>query len=123
MKSRYCVICFYLFLNNLLLTIFMSLNVLSYLMCDNFIVFYKCSEVTQSCLTLCDPLDGSPTRFLHPWDFSGKNTGVGCHLLLQGIFPTQGLNPGLLHCRQTPYPLSYQEHIEVHIYILIYILI
>ena len=35
-----------------------------------------------------------PTRLLHPWDFSAKNTGVGCHFLLQGIFPTQGLNPG-----------------------------
>ena len=36
-----------------------------------------------------------------PWDFPGKNTGVGCHFLLQGIFLTQGLNPGLLHCSQT----------------------
>ena len=35
-------------------------------------------------------------RLLHPWDFPGKNTGVGCHFLLQGIFQTQGLNPGLL---------------------------
>ena len=43
-----------------------------------------------------------------PWDSPGKNTGVGCHCLLQGIFPTQGLNPGLLHCRQTLYPLSHQ---------------
>ena len=34
-----------------------------------------------------------------PMDFPGKNTGVGCHFLLQEIFPTQGLNPGLLHCR------------------------
>ena len=42
-----------------------------------------------------------PTGLLCPWDFPGKNTGVGCHALLQGIFPTQGLNPGLLHCRQT----------------------
>ena len=41
------------------------------------------------------------TRLLHPWDFLGKSTGVGCYFLLQGIFPTQGLNPGLLHCRQT----------------------
>ena len=32
----------------------------------------------------------SPTRFLYPWDFPGKNPGVGCHLLLQGIFLTQG---------------------------------
>ena len=48
------------------------------------------------------------TRLLHPWDFLGKNTGVGCHFLLQGIFPTQGLNPGLLHCRQKLYHLSHQ---------------
>ena len=37
-----------------------------------------------------------PTRLLCPWDFSSKNTRVGCHFLLQGIFPTQGLNPCLL---------------------------
>ena len=44
----------------------------------------------------------------NPWDFPGKNTGVGCHFLLQEIFLTQGLNPGLLHCRQTLYHLSHQ---------------
>ena len=38
-----------------------------------------------------------PTRLPCPRDFSGKNTGGGCHFLLQGIFPTQGLNPHLLH--------------------------
>ena len=48
------------------------------------------------------------TRFLHPRDFLGKNIGVGCHFLLQGIFPTQGSNPGLPHCRQTLYRLSHQ---------------
>ena len=42
------------------------------------------------------------------WDFPGKNTGVGCHFLLQEIFLTQGLNPGLLHSRQILYCLSYQ---------------
>ena len=42
-----------------------------------------------------------PTRLLYPWDSPGKNTGVGCHFLLQGIFPTQGLNPRLLHCRDS----------------------
>ena len=47
-------------------------------------------------------------RLLHPWDFPGKSTGVGCHFLLQGILPTQGLNPGLLHCKQIAYPLSHQ---------------
>ena len=41
-----------------------------------------------------------PTRLPCPWDSPGKNTGVGCHVLLQGIFPTQGSNPGLSHCRQ-----------------------
>ena len=40
-----------------------------------------------------------PTRLLCPWDFLGKNTGVGCHFLLQEIFPTQGSNLGLPHCR------------------------
>ena len=47
-------------------------------------------------------------RLLHPWDFLGKSTGMGCHFLLQGIFLTQGSNPGLLHCRQTLYCLSHQ---------------
>jgi len=49
-----------------------------------------------------------PTRLLCPWDSLGKNAGVGCHTLLQGIFPTQGLNPGLPHCRQILYHLSDQ---------------
>ena len=49
-----------------------------------------------------------PTRLHCPWDFPGKDTGVGCHFLLQGIFPTQGSNPGLLHCRQILYWLSYK---------------
>ena len=66
------------------------------------------SEVTQSCPTLCDPHGLSPTRLLSPWNFPGKSTGVGCHFLLQGIFPIQGLNPGLPHCRQTLYRLSHQ---------------
>ena len=48
------------------------------------------------------------TRLLCPWDSPGKNTGVGCHSLLQGIFLTQGWNPGLLHCRQILYRLSHQ---------------
>ena len=48
------------------------------------------------------------TKLLSPWDFQGKSTGVGCHFLLQGIFPTQGSNLGLSHCRQTLYHLSHQ---------------
>ena len=49
----------------------------------------------QSCLTLPDPHGLEPTRVLCPWDFPGKNTGVGCHFLPQGIFPTQGSNSSL----------------------------
>ena len=55
------------------------------------------SEVAQSCSTLCNSMDYSPRNF------PGKSTGVGCHFLLQGIFLTQGSNPGLLHCRQRLY--------------------
>ena len=47
-----------------------------------------------------------PARLLCPWDCPGKDTGVGCHFLLQGIFPTQGLNLGLLNCRWILYHLS-----------------
>ena len=43
-----------------------------------------------------------------PWDFPGKNTGVGCHSLLQRIFLAQGSNPGLVHCRQILHHLSHQ---------------
>ena len=50
-----------------------------------------------------------PTRLLCPWDSPGKNTGVGCHALLQRIFPTQGLNLGLLHCRQILSHMSCKE--------------
>ena len=50
----------------------------------------------------------TPTRLLSPWDSPDKNTGGGGRSLLQGIFPTQGSNPGLLHCRQILYRLSHQ---------------
>ena len=49
-----------------------------------------------------------PARLLCPWNSPGKNTRVGCHSLLQGIFPTQGLNLGLLYCRRILYQLSHQ---------------
>ena len=45
---------------------------------------------------------------IHPWNSPGQNTGGDSHSLLQGIFPTQGLNPDLLHCRWILYQLSYQ---------------
>ena len=50
----------------------------------------------------------SPTRLLCLWDSPGKNTGVGCHVLLQEDFPTLGSNLGLLHCRQILYHLCHQ---------------
>ena len=50
----------------------------------------------------------SPVRLLCPWNSPGKNTGVGFHSLLQGIFQTQGSNLSLLHCRQILYHLSHQ---------------
>ena len=62
--------------------------------------------VAQSCPTRCDPMDYSPPGSC-PWDSPGKNTGVGCHALLKGIFPTHGWNPGLPHCRQILYCLSH----------------
>ena len=49
-----------------------------------------------------------PDRILCPWNPPGKNTGVSCHSLLQGIFLTQGSNLGLLHCRWILYHLNYQ---------------
>ena len=54
-----------------------------------------------------------PTRLFCPWDFLGKDTAVGCHFLLQGIFPTQGSNLGLLHCRQILYRLSYKGNVKI----------
>ena len=51
-----------------------------------------------------------PTRLLCPWDSPGKNTGVDCHFLLQGIFLTQGSSPGLLRRRQILYQLSYERN-------------
>ena len=67
-----------------------------------------CVSVIQLYLTL--RIHGlQPTRLLCPWNSPGKNTGVGCHFLLPGIFPTQGLNPGLPHCRQILYCLSHQK--------------
>ena len=64
----------------------------------------SCSVVSNS----CNPMDCSPPGSFVHGDSPGRNTGVGCHALLRGIFPTQGSNPGLLHCRQILYQLSHQ---------------
>ena len=68
--------------------------------------------VAKSCLTFLRPHGLQSTRLLCPWDFPGKNTGVGCHFLLQGIFPTQGSNSSLLHLlhwQVNSLPLSHQR--------------
>ena len=59
-------------------------------------------KVAQWCPTLCDPVNCSP------WKSPGQNTGVGSLSLLQGIFPAQRLNLGLLHCRWILYQLSHK---------------
>ena len=77
------------------------------------------TTVTQKLLlTSCAVLSHSVWLFATPrtvarqaplsMEFSRKNIGVGCHFLLQGIFPTQGVNPGLPHCRRILYHLSHQ---------------
>ena len=64
--------------------------------------------VAPLCLTLCNPMDYSPPGSSVHGDSPGKNTGVGCHSLFQGIFPTQGPNPGFPHYRWILYHLSHQ---------------
>ena len=64
-----------------------------------------------SCLTLGDPME--PTRLFCPLDFPGKNTGVGYHVLLQGIFLTQGSNMCLLHRQADSLPLSHLGNLQI----------
>ena len=74
--------------------------------------------VSQLCQTVCDTMDCSPPGSSVHEDSPGKNTRLGCHALLQAIFPTQGSNPGLPHCRQTLYPLSHQgSHHGISVFI------
>ena len=55
----------------------------------------------------------TPRGLYSPWDSPGQNTEVGSSSLLQGIFPTQGSNPGLLYCRQILYQLSHKGSPEI----------
>ena len=87
--------------------------------CTDLLLFFKADyfllccavlycTVSQSCLILCDPMDcslsGSPVHGYSP----GKNAGVDCHALIQGLFPTQGSNPGFTRCRWILYWPSHQ---------------
>ena len=69
------------------------------------------SEVAQSCLTLCDPTDCS-LPVLHPWDFPGKSTGVGCHFIL-GDLPDPGIEPRSPALQADALPLSHQRGPEI----------
>ena len=62
-----------------------------------------CCLAAKSCVSHLRPRGLWPTQLLWPGDSPGKNTGVGCPFLLQGIFPSQGSTPRLLHCRRIPY--------------------
>ena len=62
---------------------------------------------SESCSVLSNCLQSH--GLYSPWNSQGQDTGVGSHFLLHGIFPTQGLNPGLPHCGWILYQLSHQE--------------
>ena len=90
------------------------------LLAFSFILFHSQSPYRLSSTLHCQSFSCSVQLFVTPWtvqpykllcacDSPGKNTGMGCHFLLQGIFSTQGWNLDLLHCRQTLYCLSHQE--------------
>ena len=72
-------------------------------------VIYMKVKVARLCSTL------RSHRLYSLWNSPGQNTGVGNCSLLQGIFPTQGSNPGLLHCRQILYQLSYQGSLYMYV--------
>ena len=70
--------------------------------------FHFHAKSLQFHLTVCDPMECSPLGSSLLGDSPDKITGVGCHALLQGIFPTQGLKTCLQHCRQILYQLSHE---------------
>ena len=69
-----------------------------------FLLCVSMCSVAQLCAVVCNPMDCSLPDSSYPWNFSGKNTRVGCHFLLQGIFLIWVLNPGLLHCNRILLP-------------------
>ena len=77
--------------------------------CVTLFLILCCCLIAKSCLSLLQPHGLQHTRLLCPWDFPGKNTGVSCHFLLQGVFLTQGLNLCLLHWQVNSLPLSHQR--------------
>ena len=93
---------------------FLSKSILIRFMLGNPLTYPTHDLVTQSCPTLAsNPIDCSPPSSSVHGILPGKNPGVGCHALLQGILPTEGSNLGLLHCRQTLYRLSHLTHTHI----------
>ena len=70
------------------------------------VVAYHVESESENLSVMCHSL--RPHGLYSPWNSPGQNTGVGSRFLLQGIFPTQGSNPGLPHCRRMLYQLSHQ---------------
>ena len=71
--------------------------------CSGTVLLFSCQVVFNCFASLtCKSHGLQLSKLLCPWDFPGKNTGVGCPFFLQGIFPTQRSNPSLLHCRWSP---------------------
>ena len=94
-----------------------------YIHINRYKIYGVCSVTSVVSYSLW-PSGLQPVRLLCPWDSLGKNTGVGCHAFLQGIFETQGLNSGLLHLihwRQILYPWSHQGIRPPQIYKNLYI--
>ena len=80
------------------------------------------AQSLQSCSIFLWLYGLQPARLLCPWDSPGKNTGVGCHFLLQGILPTQGSNQGLPRCRQILHYLRHQKHPYISPYVCEYMI-
>ena len=81
---------------------FIYFSLYNYIQTDLFL--FSCYHVRLSCNTM----DCSPAGSFCPQDFPGKNTRAGCHFPIQGIFPTQGSNPHILHWQASSGPLSHQ---------------
>ena len=84
-------------------------KIITFIESESEILAVKCYAVL--CSVVSDslwPHGLQPARLLGPWESLGKTTGVVCKALLQGIFPTQGLNPGFSHCKQILHHLSYK---------------
>ena len=103
------------YLDLVLFLLIFSLLIHTHTYCIYYIYIHVCVCWLLS-LTLCYPVDHSPPGSSVHGDSPGKNTGVGCRFLLQGIFSTQGSNLGLLHFRKILYHLSYL-YLDIYIHI------